>query len=454
MKRLAQHSELLSIIILFSVGGYILFIGLPDRVMQITYCEIWRWLAAAILVLSPWGKQSLGRNKKHSWPILLLQLFALQTLIYLCYTTATYALQQLYFPGQTIGLAELGTGYFWFWPFLAVMAGITGVVFYNNDQTTHRGMWSQLFTPFFNKQSNHWLSIVLNVLPRATNLCFFSMMGCFFIMAIAMLVMQPLVGLDLHAITSGMLVMLLANSQTLKTWISRLSRFPLPAFVQYIVVLLLLTGFFIATNFIVKISLESKVSIASQFNISPPAPIVHFANSYAFPFFWLGWWISLTPLIVGWIVNQMQGYTLRQIIVSILVLPSTIALLTSGHWPFNPTLNSYALLASTISLLIIFLRSDLAPNLYRAALPGTPKIKTPGVSPLLVRVISFTGITFMLLVGLGPKGIGIALMTPGLALYFFSYMPFLAIPRLLSSNKTQANEKIGNGQPGRYSSAQ
>jgi hypothetical protein len=440
MKRLAQHSELLIIIILFSVGGFILFIGLPNRVTQITYCEIWRWLAAAIILLSSWGKASLGGSKKHSWPNLLLQVFALQGVIYVSYTTAFHALQRLYFPQHSIGLYELGVSYCWFWPFLAVLASIMGVVFYSNEQTQHQGMWSQLFTPFFNKQATHWLSIVLNVLPRAANLCCFSMLGCFFIVAIAMLIMDPLVGLDLHAITAGMLVMLLANSQTLKSWISKLGRYPIPAYIQYLMVLILLTGVFIVTNFLFKISSESHVSIASQFHISPPLPIIHFANSYAFSFFWLGWWISLTPLIIGWTVTQMRGYTIRTIIASMLILPSIIALLSNGHWPLSSTLNSYALLASTISLLIVFLRSNLTPNLYRAALPGTPKIKTPGVSPLLVRIVGFTGITLVLLVGLGPKGLSIALMTPGLALYLFSYLPFLAIPWLLSPSLSRATE--------------
>lgn len=446
MKPRPQHRDLLFIFITLTLGaGFLIFVT-PSWIYYMTYCEAWRWLVMVILFFSPLGRFRIGNDKKYSWLRLIPLTLGMQILLFLAFVASSSFLQNQFHTSTHLTLNALTINYAWYWPFIIFTACLLGLSYFTFKQNTHQGMLSQLYTPVFNNTLYDNMSLIINTLPRAAILGTFALIGSMLILSSTTLVASSLTGLKLGTIIPSSIIGLSTHQGLVKSINRQLTKRQLPPSFHFLIMILILSLIFVAISLSLQF-LNRNQLIWLPLDAPPPSDYLqNFVWTYALPFFWLSWWIVLSPLLVAWVMIHFKGYTVRQIMLTTLALPVLLTMLNSNstQWAISQQLATILTIISLTLLLFIFLRRHYVPYLFRAILPGAHEAKTPGTGPLLQGILTHTGLAFTLLAPLGPKGISIFMFIPGLALYIFSYIQCYAFGKtVFKRNEVKPNENVG-----------
>jgi len=405
---------------LVCLGGIFLLVVYPSILLQTTYCEIWRWLAALVLIIGPWGSTRLGSQKKYSWPQIIIIMLSVHALFYIAYCTSVSYLSALYLETTYIPLNTLNVDYVWFWPFIITFACILAFYNYCLKKNNHKSMFSELYYSVINELPFHWFYISINGLTRYTIMGCFAMISALLVLALTRSTLGADIGVHFSALINATFISHITQRNLIKKIQKPMLRWHANPALHFFILLGLITlAYGIIYNLL---SLAYPHFISKSYLHYAPTVLRNYAQHNAINYFWLGWWLSFTPILVGWITICCQGYTIRQTLITYLTPIVIIKLLPlSGGWPLSTHTNQILVIITLSVICLIFIRQQYIPSLYRATLPVTTIYTTPGHAPTILMFLNLGGKAMMILFPFGPKLLGLLLLMTGMLFYLFTY---------------------------------
>jgi choline-glycine betaine transporter len=355
MKYVKPRKDLMLIFApLLIIIGILLFSFFPHEVSHFFYA-FWLCIPLSVfLIFTKLGNKKLENESEPHKPLHFLRWFFSILFLEIALTALYLGITEIVgnllpintSTHNTLFLSSLHQFLFHFglfpWGIYALIAVGMGVLAY---QKSIHAFFSEFIKSISHQKAEKSLSLIINVSMRRVVL--FGVSTTFMLMTLLLIsLFLPINKLVVYgfypaALLATLFLLLASLSNQAKRIIERIFSNRVPSALMYPV-------FIIALAFAVLILSAITSQLTKKIAPSIPPTLIqnwiHYNWHTAWIIFSVMWWCSLTPVIAAWIARLSKGYSIRTILIGILILPTIITILLM----INP-----GLISLTLSPLII-----------------------------------------------------------------------------------------------------
>ncbi len=257
------------------------------------------------------------------------------------------------------------------WAIYALYAGQLAYISYIKHQDAY--IHTTLF-PLLKSNAKTVLGTVLNVQARAATFIVIAITFGFMTLLIASVTMPHttplLTGFCIKTMIIAFMIIVFGFTKPFKKINKQLLNPKIPLFISTITTLILFAFLILLMN--------TLFSHLGQLSLTPPRLITWLERKNSMTL-WIifssAWWIGWTPLIAAHMAKYSRGYSIRTLMLSLLILPSVLALFIYLFPEIFNTLSQAPLITSLLSLLafiyllIVLTKKKVLPMLIQCYLP-------------------------------------------------------------------------------------